>query len=60
MGTLNLLVAAANFFIAGVQFATWMDKRTPTSIAWTVVNFAVGVFCMVSGVGAIVRTTLGS
>lgn len=60
MGTLNLLVAALNFFIAGIQFATWLDNRNHTAIAWTVTNFVVGVFCMVSGVGAIVRSVSGS
>jgi hypothetical protein len=59
MGTLSLLLAAANFFIAGVQFATWVDRRIPSSLVWTVVNFAVGVYSMVAGVGAIVKTALG-
>lgn len=59
MGTLNLIVAAANFFIAGLQFAQWLDNRNHTAIAWTAANLVVGVFCMVSGVGVIVRSALG-
>lgn len=55
MATLNFLVAIANFFIAGINFGLWTQKRDATLIAWMVVNFACGVFCLVVGVGAIVK-----
>lgn len=59
MGTLNFLVAIANFFIAGVQFGLWLDTRKTGSLAWMVTNLGCGVFCLITGVGIIVKQNIG-
>lgn len=59
MGTLSLIVAALNIFMAGIQFATWIDKRQTESLIWSVVNTMVGIYCLIAGVGGVVKTALG-
>ena len=59
MGTLGLVFAVVNIFIAGMQFTLWLVNRQTESLIWVAANFAVGVYCLVVGVGGIVKTVLG-
>lgn len=59
MGTLNLIVAALNFFIAGMQYGLWHHARNSQSLLWMLMNIAVGIFCSVVAVGHFVNANLG-
>jgi hypothetical protein len=55
MGTLNLIVAALNFFVAGMQYGLWHQDRDSDGLWLMVLNVVVGIYCMVSAVGHFVN-----